>query len=64
MSIPKAHASTGSHWVYTQKGCDHYDANYKGEHEKRKPGQPVPECYRQSCPATWVENGWVMEESY
>ncbi|RJE88605.1 hypothetical protein D3P07_11460 [Paenibacillus sp. 1011MAR3C5] len=61
MSKNKAHASNGKQWVYTQKGCEHYDRTYKGDYIRRTPGQPVPEYHRKSCPALWTEQGWVEE---
>jgi len=58
----KAHTETC--WVYTQKGYEESkESPYltPNDLELRKPGMPVGEYYRQSCPMWWVYNGWVTE---
>jgi hypothetical protein len=55
----KSHTSTC--WVYTQKGYDLLVSEQVSDAESRKPGTPVAEHYRKSCPTWWVVNGWVEE---
>ncbi len=54
-------ATAQTHWVYTQKGYEHSVAQGNADSNDRKPGMPVPEIFRITCPASWVQNGWVEE---
>lgn len=57
----KSHTET--YWTYTQEGYDYMLRKGVSPDNltTRKPGMPVPEYFRQTCPMWWVYNGWVEE---